>query len=384
MKTLALARVSASACTSPSEGSPVHRMAYTSHPQFLWDFTRNRAEGNAALSAARIWTAACLRGTCGVSFVMPLLRTIASVPAGGGETAANPPLDPPHQPYESVCHPPLIRRFARTGALRAKSGPAGYRGGREYRTSAHLWGEPPGTHERVDHWIEKRQGRLAGVLPSFVEQGAQPGPSRRAPTGSTDLNGLSIEHEESAVIGIGRKTDVRDETIVARRHPRSALPWRSREQDAPATAPTCHENDGTYAVFEGGWGGTPPDGGTPANGAGRQDPTNGHSLRPAHSGPNPVRRVIGAVANIAPARITGSTDLNGLSIEHEESAVIGIGRKTDVRDETIVARRHPRSALPWRSREQDAPATAPTCHENDGTYAVFEGGVGGVSFLAHQ
>ena len=48
MKTLALARVSASACTSPSEGSPVHRMAYTSHPQFLWDFTRNRAEGNAA------------------------------------------------------------------------------------------------------------------------------------------------------------------------------------------------------------------------------------------------------------------------------------------------------------------------------------------------
>src|ERR1700726_3132941 len=81
MKTLALARVSASACTSPSEGSPVHRMAYTSHPQFLWDFTRNRAEGNAALSAARIWTAACLRGTWGVSFVMPLLRTIASVPA---------------------------------------------------------------------------------------------------------------------------------------------------------------------------------------------------------------------------------------------------------------------------------------------------------------
>ncbi len=31
---------------------------------------------------------------------------------------------------------------ARTGALRAKSGPAGCRGGREYRTSAHLGGEP--------------------------------------------------------------------------------------------------------------------------------------------------------------------------------------------------------------------------------------------------
>jgi hypothetical protein len=48
-----------------------------------------------------------------------------------------------------------------------------------------------------------------------------------------------IEDKESAVIGIGRKTNVGNETIAARRHPNSILPWRSKDKNAPAIATAC-------------------------------------------------------------------------------------------------------------------------------------------------
>ena len=60
---------------------------------------------------------------------------------------------------------PFRRRFARTGALRAKSGPAGYRGGREYRASAHLCGSPQFTvhRNRVELFDFSRGGPQGGV-----------------------------------------------------------------------------------------------------------------------------------------------------------------------------------------------------------------------------
>src|SRR5262245_22747758 len=102
--------------------------------------------------------------------------------------------------------------------------------------------EAGGAHQWINEWIEKWQRRLPGHRSGLIDQSAESSPNRRTPTRSANLGCLSIKHQKSTLIGIGRQTYIWNQSVVTCGHSVSCLPrWTLEENASTATAacPTC-------------------------------------------------------------------------------------------------------------------------------------------------
>src|SRR5712692_8327049 len=90
--------------------------------------------------------------------------------------------------------------------------------------------------QRIDQRVQERQRCLTGLHTCLVNERAESGPHRRAPTGTTILLDLTVQQHEATLVRIGRDAHVREESATAA-YARPCLPGRAREVHALATAP---------------------------------------------------------------------------------------------------------------------------------------------------